>query len=183
MLSYITRHRELSCVFFLFLLLSTPVIDLRADIFFEDDFEIYFDDTDLVDEGWRVVEVANPIETTTFWTVLNPGGRANPPGEDGAPSAGNFLISDSDQGDASSDQTGSGMSHDIWSPTLDLLDAKTAVWLHFDCAAILNNNGKAVFDVDISANDGETWTKVAANLPGVPPGIHKDGIHLSLIHI
>ena len=160
MLSYLTRHREWSSLFFLFLLLSIPAVDLPADVFFEDDFEIYFDDTDLVDEGWRVVEVANPIEATTFWTVMNPGGRANPPGEDGAPGAGNFLISDSDQGDASSDQTGSGMSHDIWSPALDLLDAKTAVWLHFDCAAILNNNGKAVFDVDISANDGETWTNV-----------------------
>ena len=79
MLSYITRHRELSCVFFLFLLLSMPVADLPADVFFEDDFEIYFDDADLVDEGWRVVEVANPIETTTFWTVMNPGGRGNPP--------------------------------------------------------------------------------------------------------
>ena len=107
-----------------------------------------------------MVEVANPIEISTFWTVLNPGGRANPPGEDGAPSAGNFLISDSDQGDASSDETGSGMSHDIWSPEIDLFDAKESVWLHFDCAAILNNNGKCVFDVDVSVNGGETWQNV-----------------------
>ena len=93
MLSYITRHQELSCVFFLFLSLSIPAVDLPADVFFEDDFEIYFDDADLVDEGWRVVEVANPIATTPFWTVMNPGGRGTPPGEDGAPGAGNFLMS------------------------------------------------------------------------------------------
>ena len=142
------------------LVLSLLTAPLRADVFFEDDFEMYFDDVDLEDEGWRVVEVANPLEISTFWTILNPGGRANPPGEDGAPGAGNFLISDSDQGDTSSDETGSGMSHDIWSPEIDLFDAKESVWLHFDCAAILNNNGKCVFDVDVSVNGGETWQNV-----------------------
>ena len=147
-------------VFSLALLFMLSTAQLRADIYFEDDFELYFDDVELELEGWRVVEVGNPLEITTFWTVLNPGGRANPPGEDGTPSAGNFLISDSDQGDASSDTTGSGMSHDIWSPEIDLTDAQDKVWLHFDCAAILNNNGKAVFDVDISIDGGETWLNV-----------------------
>ena len=46
MLSYITRHQELSCVFFLFLSLSIPAVDLPADVFFEDDFEMYIDDID-----------------------------------------------------------------------------------------------------------------------------------------
>ncbi len=144
-------------VFSFVLLLTLSAAPLTADIYFEDDFELYFDDLELELEGWRVVEVGNPTETTTFWTVLNPGGRANPPGEDGTPSTGIFLVSDSDQGDATSNPTGSGMSHDIWSPEIDLADAQNKVWLHFDCAAILNNNGKAVFDVDVSIDGGETW--------------------------
>ena len=154
----LARICSFSCsIVLLFTVITAP---LPADIFFEDDFELYFDDVELELEGWRVVEVGNPLETTTFWTVMNPGGRANPPGEDGAPSAGNFLISDSDQGDTASDTTGSGMSHDIWSPELDLFDATQKVWLHFDCVAILNNNGKSVFDVDVSIDGGETWQNV-----------------------
>ena len=82
-------------VFSFALLFTLAAVPLTADIYFEDDFELYFDDVELELEGWRVVEVGNPLETTTFWTVLNPGGRASPPGEDGTPSAGVFLISDS----------------------------------------------------------------------------------------
>ena len=32
-------------------------------------------------------------------------------------------------------------------------------------------------NIQVSRDGGESWNNVAANLPGVPPGIHHDGIH------
>ncbi len=129
-----------------------------ADVYFEEDFEGYFDDVELqTDGGWLVVDENNPVETSA-WTILNPGGRGNPPGEGGEPDFGQFAISDSDA-QGGSNPTGSGMSHDIWSPVIEV-DGGSPVWLHCDCLASLNNNGKAVFDVDVSTDEGTTWTNV-----------------------
>src|SRR5262245_53370971 len=87
---------------------------LQATEFLFDDFDGYVDDLGLTDAGWEPMDVNTPLENAT-WTVTNPGGRLNPPGADGAPSVGTFLISDSDA--ASGDNPGgTGMSHDIWSP-------------------------------------------------------------------
>jgi len=121
-------------------------------------FEDYADDVALeVDGGWLPLDENTPAEDAT-WTIGNPGGRANPPTVDGTPTFGNFAISDSD--DAGGDNpTGSGMSHDLWSPAFSL-EGKTEAWLHADVSAQLNNNGKAVFDVDVSIDDGATWTNV-----------------------
>ena len=143
-----------------------------GETFFEDDFEGYFDDFELETVGgWQVVDVNQPVENAA-WTILNPGGRGNPAGEDGTPSDGVFLISDSDAA-GGDNPTGSGMSHDIWSPAIDLAGVAGPVWLHFDCVAQLNNNGKAVFDVDVSTDEGDTWTnafrRVAPSRTEAPP--------------
>ena len=144
------------------LLVFGLVRSVAAVEFFFDDFEDYTDEFDVPSDvevelaGWLFVDVNDPVESST-WTITNPGGRASPPGEDGAPSFGAFLISDSDA-QTESNPTGSGMSHDVWSPEIDV--EGDVVWLHFSCAAVLNNNGKAVFDVDVTTDDGTNWTNI-----------------------
>lgn len=138
--------------------------------YFSDDFENYFTDEDLtVVGGWRIEETNTPIENAA-WTVTNPGGRGHPPGRDGIPSEGQFVSSDSDAA-GGDDLPGSGMSHDLWSPSFNCAGA-TRVWLHFDCTAQMNNNGLCVFDVDVSTNGGTDWVNVfrtVAPSRAVPP--------------
>ena len=131
---------------------------LRGAVFFEEDFEGYTTDQELIEDDWQIVQENDPAEAEAAWTITNPGARVNPPTEDGTPSDGNFMISDSDFSQGAN-PTGSGMSHDLWSPPFNCA-AATEVWLHFDCSAQLNNNGKCVFDVDVSTDDGATWTNV-----------------------
>ncbi len=137
------------------------------DAFFFDDFDCYREDADLEAAGWTRTDEADPVEAAT-WTISNPLHRANPPGPSGAPSSGGFLISDSDFGGTADVQNlpGSGMSHDVISPGFST-EGADSVWLHFDAVAHLNNDGDAVFDVDVSADGGETWTNV---LRRVSPG-------------
>ena len=127
------------------------------DVLFFDDFNCYGSDIEVRAAGWEFVEVNEPLENSA-WTVTNPGSRAQPPTEDGSPSTGGFLISDSDFGGlAASNPPGSGMSHDLWSPPIDCSRVDT-VWVHFDLSAQLNDNGEAVFDVDVSTDGGENFT-------------------------
>ena len=128
-----------------------------GDARFHEDFDDYDDDSEATTAGWRFVDVNNPVEAST-WTLSNPGGRAAPAGADGAPSRGRFAISDSDA-QTESNPTGSGMSHDLWSPIFSCV-GMAEVWLHMDLSAQLNNNGKAVFDVDVSPDGGTTWSTV-----------------------
>ncbi len=140
----------------LVLALSSP--HLRAAEYFYEDFEGYASDDDLkLVGGWLPVDENTPVENAT-WTITNPGGRRPPPGEDGVPTEGIFVISDSDVA-AGDDLTGTGMSHDLHSPSFSCVGA-TAVWLHMDCTAQMNNNGVCVFDVDVSTNGGGAWTNV-----------------------
>lgn len=138
-----------------------------GQVAFADDFDAYADDAQLANAGWSSVRVNNPVEASD-WTVTNPGARANPPLFDGRPSSGRFVISDSDHGGSSSlqDTPGSGMSHDLRSPAFSCAGL-TRVWLHADCSAQLNENGSAVFDVDVSTNGGASWTNVSRR---VAPG-------------
>ncbi|MCZ6793735.1 MAG: hypothetical protein O7J95_08995, partial [Planctomycetota bacterium] len=135
------------------------VIRRPDDQFFFDDFDCYTDDRELDMRGWRRIDAGGAIESST-WTVTNPLGRRNPPGSDGRPSSGGFLISDSDfggrpQGD-NSNTPGTGMSHDVVSPPFDT-SGSDVVWLHLDVAAQLNDNGDAVFDIDVSTDGGTSW--------------------------
>ena len=126
-------------------------------ILFAEDFDCLTSDADVTAAGWNILDVNEPIEDAT-WTIANPGGRVNPPTADGTASGGQFMISDSDAA-GGNNTVGSGMSHDLWSPVIDATNANE-VWLGFDCSAQLNNNGFAVFDVDVSADDGASWDNV-----------------------
>jgi hypothetical protein len=139
--------------------LEASAVFSTGDVRLADDFESYATDAELAAAGWAIVDENNPTEDSSF-TVTNPGGRGNPARFDGKASSGRFLISDSDIGGAAApNPTGSGMSHDVWSPVFDCTGLD-AVWLHLDCSALLNNNGKAVLDIDVTTNDGGTWLNV-----------------------
>jgi hypothetical protein len=134
---------------------------------FFDDFEAYDDDRELVQAGWEVRDVGAPVEDAS-WSVRNPARRANPPTLSGQPSNGKFAMSDAAYGPepAVTNAAGSGVAYELWSPSFSTVGA-SQVWLHFDAAAQLNNNGDAVFQVDISADGGATWRNV---LERVSPG-------------
>jgi hypothetical protein len=125
--------------------------------FFADDFEAYGSDDDLAAAGWQVVQTNSPGENAS-WTITNPGGRLNPPTENGSPSTGKFVVSDSDWADGEN-TVGSGMSHDLITPSFSTA-GQPKVWLHADVTAQLNNNGDAVFDVDVSTDGGVSWTNI-----------------------
>jgi hypothetical protein len=153
--------------------LKCHAVVVGGDAIFSDDFECYRSDADLAAAGWEIHEENNPSENAA-WTVTNPGNRANPPLADGSPSQGRFLVSDSDAANGD-DHQGSGRSHDIWSPSFDCR-GQSAVWLHMDCTAMLNNNGEVVFDVDVSSDDGVTWENVFRR---VAPGRAVDPLPLA----
>ena len=124
-----------------------------------DDFNSYSDDGEVEAAGWRFVDANDPVETST-WTITNPGDRANPPSINGSPTDGGFLISDSDIGGIEGRNVpGTGMSHDVWTPTIDCSLA-AAVWIHADVCVQLNDNGSSLFDLDVSADDGATWVNL-----------------------
>jgi hypothetical protein len=153
-------------------LIVLPAASLPAAEYFFDDFENYFSDEELLEVGgWQVMEVNTPVESAA-WTVLNPKGRGNPATANGLPTDGQFIISDSDAAPQDpGDLPGTGMSHDIWSPSFSCAGA-TKVWLHMDSLIQMNNNGLCVFDVDVSTNDGTSWTNVyrrVAPSRSVPP--------------
>jgi hypothetical protein len=126
--------------------------------YFSDDFESYTTDADVTTAGWTIYDTPQVTEIGTTWTVTNPGSRANPPTLDGTPSAGNFMISDSDAG-SGENPTGTGASHDLTTPSFSTVGS-SEVWLHVDVGAQLNNNGLAVFDIDVSTDGGSNFTNV-----------------------
>ncbi len=136
--------------------LPVPPLDDPA-LFLLEGFNNFASDADVVAAGWQIVDANTPVETST-WTITNPGGRANPPTLDGTPSIGGFMISDSDAG-SGSNPPGSGMSHDLITPSFSTEGSDT-VWLHADVSAQLNDNGEAIFDIDVSTDGGASWTNV-----------------------
>ncbi|KPL25160.1 MAG: hypothetical protein AMJ75_01790 [Phycisphaerae bacterium SM1_79] len=139
------------------LVLSLAVAAEGVTTYFSDDFEGYADDAGLTAAGWTILDTPTATELST-WTITNPGGRVNPPTLNGTPSIGKFLISDSDTQSISGDQD-NGASHDVYTPFFSTLGAGT-VWLHADVSAQLNNNGTAIFDVEISTDGGDKWKNV-----------------------
>ncbi|MHC4356523.1 MAG: alpha/beta hydrolase-fold protein, partial [Planctomycetota bacterium] len=133
-------------------------------VLLEEDFEGYIDDANLAAAGWTILDTPEAIEAST-WTITNPGGRGNPATLDGSASTGQFLISDSDQ-QSESNPVDSGASHDVSTPSFSTLGV-TTVWLHVDVSAQLNNNGSAIFDVEVSTDGGGTWANVFSR---VAPG-------------
>ena len=140
-------------------LFSRAIYSTGTLILFEG-FETYSSDVELESiGGWAIVDENSPVEDST-WTLTNPLGRPNPPKVDGYETYGNFIISDSDFGGATNtNPIGSGMSHDIWTPTFDC-SATGQVVLHASVLAQLNDNGNAVFDIDVTVDNGTNWETV-----------------------
>jgi hypothetical protein len=157
-----------SKVLIVVLLLATGGAAQAATTFLADDFNGYADDAALTAAGWTILDTAAAIEDST-WTITNPGGRVNPPSLDGSPTTGNFLISDSDQQSASN-PVDSGASHDVYTPFFSTIGGGI-VWLHADVSAQLNNNGAAIFDVEVSTDGGDVWNNVFSR---VAPGRASD---------
>ncbi len=143
---------------------KTTLTATEGFVFLSDDFESYADDAELTAAGWTIIDTPEAIEAST-WTITNPAGRGNPATLDGSASTGKFLISDSDQ-QSESNPVDSGASHDISTPSFSTLGYDT-VWLHADVSAQLNNNGAAIFDVEVSIDGGGNWTNVFSR---VAPG-------------
>ncbi len=137
--------------------LKCRALVLGDDLIFYDDFDCYLSDAGLQAAGWQIHEEGSPLENAA-WTVTDRAGRGNPPNLDGTPTTGKFIISDSDAA-GGADGQGTGRSHDIWTPKLNCT-GRSVVWLHAACVLVLNNNGLCVFDTDVSADDGATWTNV-----------------------
>ncbi|GAI56577.1 unnamed protein product, partial [marine sediment metagenome] len=133
-------------------------------VFLFDNFEGYADDDGLTAAGWAILDTPTVTEDST-WTITNPGGRANPPTLDGSASTGNFMISDSDI-QTETNPLDTGASHDIITPSFSTVGGST-VWLHMDVTAQLNDNGSAIFDIDVSTDGGSNWTNVFSR---VSPG-------------
>jgi len=53
--------------------------------------------------------------------------------------------------------TYSGASNDIITPSFSTVGATGDVWFHADMAINLNDNGQAIFDIDVSTDGGTTW--------------------------
>ncbi|MBI4602133.1 MAG: choice-of-anchor J domain-containing protein [Planctomycetes bacterium] len=149
--------------------------------YFAESFDAVADDAALDAAGWQRVEANGATETAT-WTTTNPGLRRNPPTANGSPSTGKFVISDSDAAGGANNIEGSGMSHDLITPAFSTAGG-TSVWVHASCNAQLNNGDDAVFDVDVSTDDGASWTNVfrrvspgtGRTFPPLPDTTNADG--------
>lgn len=129
---------------------------------FAENFDTFADTAALTAAGWQSLRSGNAVETAD-WTMTTT--KAAPASVDGARSRGRFVISDSDAA-TGTNPTGGGASHDLISPAFDC-SGLTSVFLHFDVSAQLNNNGTAIFDVDVSSDQNPAWTNV---LRRVAPG-------------
>lgn len=146
-------------------LLSLPHV-AQATTFLSDDFNSYANDSELMGNGWWLVNDAGVPQENATWTVTNPGNRINPPSANGTPTSGGFIISDSDAA-SGANPTDSQISHNIWTPSFSTTGAAGNVWLHSDVSAQLNNNGSAIFDVQVTTNGGIDWTTVFTRIaPG-----------------
>ena len=156
-------------------------VEIPADgVLFYENFDKYADDAALHAAGWAEADENSPVEHAA-WTLTNPSGIENPPSWSGRPTSGKFVVSDSGYGGLfGSNVAGSGMSHDLVSPPIAIHGAG-AVWLHFDAVAQLNNDGDAVFEVDVSTDGGANWSNAFRRIsPGrtadpLPDGTTADG--------
>jgi hypothetical protein len=160
------RSRKALLVAMIVALLGLGGTASAANVFFEDDFDSYATTDEVRAAGYQTLEVNDPgSEAPWLLSPENPSNRANPPRRTGLPSTGNFMISDGDAG-GGDDVMDSGQSHDLITPAIDCSSSAT-VWVHADVSAVLNNNGTAVFFVEVSNDGGNTWqnvfTRVAPN--------------------
>lgn len=141
----------------------------------------YFEDfngkstADLESAGW-VFEVVNGAEDNDATAITVEFGMdrtrdQNPVGPNGLPTTGEYLMSDADRfgdGDQNLD-IDSGQSYDATTPSIDC-SGLSQVLVSADLSVILNNNGSAVFMIDVSVGGGEWITKETRVAPSRFPG-------------
>ncbi|MFN9991942.1 MAG: choice-of-anchor J domain-containing protein [Phycisphaerales bacterium] len=128
-----------------------------GNVIFAENFDSIADNAALATAGWQSVLSGTVVETEAAWSM--DGLRtANPPGVDGRPTSGRYVISDSASA-TGTNATGAGASLDLLSPTFDCT-GRARVTLHFDAVAQLNNNGSTVFDIDVRTASNPTWVNV-----------------------
>lgn len=127
-------------------------------VYFSETFDSVLADRQLETLGWTISDTATAEEDAT-WTINNPGGRNNPGTRIGRASGGNFMVSDSDAA-SGGNPTGTGASHDLITPEIDLTSAIGSVWMHASVLAQANNDDGEVFIVDVTSNDGATWNRL-----------------------
>lgn len=145
----------------LFAILAMSVSVSAQDLFFEN-----FDGkttSDLEAEGWSFEAAGDPpantgvVDDLDFTNVefnLIRTRDLNPGGERGAQTTGEYLMSDADRGPNFDMEVGTGQAYDAITPSIDASNANQ-VWLNMDTSVCLNNNGTAVFIIDVSVNGGE----------------------------
>jgi len=148
---------------------------MAADLFFEN-----FDGkttADLKAAGWvfeaAAGAAAGPDAQLTVMFGVQGTRETNPPSERGLPTTGQYIISDADKyGGVDGDENDviySGMSHDAITPAINCAGANK-VYLSADLSVCLNNNGSAVFMIDVKAGSGDWVTKEVRVAPARFPG-------------
>ncbi len=130
------------------------VVDVTGSSFLFDDFNAYATLDDLARAGWEVRDVNNPMERSSWG--FDKSLYANPPGADGQPTSGKYLVSTRDFAQPFSlNVVGSGMAYDLLSPAFSTMGSEK-VWLHFDTSTQLNGvDGSAVFEIAVLTRGGD----------------------------
>jgi hypothetical protein len=129
-----------------------------AVVFLSDGFE-YATDAAMAAAGWSSVDTPMVNEIGGQWKLStgNHSDKAhyNPPTANGSASTGKFIISNSDAA-TGYNAADSGASHDLYTRSFSTV-GNNKVWLHADIAAMLNQEGEAIFDIEVSNDNGVTW--------------------------
>ncbi len=143
-------------------LLLMNSLAFSQELFFED-FDAYQFEDELLATGWEFISAEgapdNPDSEITVEFSFDYNRNMNPPGLHGHPTTGQYLISDADKYSGEGDNLliDSGQSHDAITPSIDCSNA-SSVWLSADMSVVLNNNGSAIFFIDVKAGDGDWVT-------------------------
>jgi hypothetical protein len=124
----------------------------RAATYFQENFDAFADNAAVTAAGWMIKDNSPTAESD--WTITNPGNRRNPVG-----STGKFMVSDDDNGSPD----GPDVNEELISPAINLT-AATTVWLHFATFSEPNDNGDTINNVEVSSDNGTTWTTVWSSI-------------------
>ncbi|MEP0847786.1 MAG: choice-of-anchor B family protein [Phycisphaerae bacterium] len=125
---------------------------------------VAFEDMEAADAGWTVNPSGSDTATTGLWTRVNPNGTAAQPEDDHTPGAGTtcWVTGQGGVGGGVGDNDVDGGRTTLRSESLDLsglVDPRIGYWRWYS-----NDQGSApntdVFTVDVSNDNGASWTNV-----------------------